>query len=240
MVFQQSFSHHVISRAALSWLILIALGTQLPASAATSALAHYFPRYQCADNPKAVFCQSFEQNAQGLNFLAEKDAASGLANGSLLLNTERQTLSYKAARTGGHLFTIDPGQLSGFSTDDFYYEALIRPYANSTTDRETLYLTLKDAQADRYFAAGFKVGSSVFTSKLELAILRRALCLKQQRHRAVDDLAVQFRLVVEPDNQTAVSHLDLLQNARIRRGQTADHQTDHQADNRQRTDHPRE
>ena len=171
MVFQQSFSHHVISRAALSWLILIALGTQLPASAATSALAHYFPRYQCADNPKAVFCQSFEQNAQGLNFLAEKDAASGLANGSLLLNTERQTLSYKAARTGGHLFTIDPKQLNGLRADNFYYEALIRPYANSTTDRETLYLTLKDAQAERYFAAGFKVGSSVFTSKLELAML---------------------------------------------------------------------
>src|SRR5690606_27368265 len=82
-----------------------------------------------------------------------------------------QTLSYKAARTGGHLFTIDPKQLNGLRADNFYYEALIRPYANSTTDRETLYLTLKDAQAERYFAAGFKVGSSVFTSKLELAML---------------------------------------------------------------------
>src|SRR5690606_9541365 len=127
--------------------------------------------YQCADNPKPVFCQSFEHSSQGLNFLANKDAAAGLANGSLLLNSKRQTLSYKAARTGGHLFRIDAGQLNGFQPDNFYYEALIRPYANSTSDREALYLTLKDARAERYFAAGFKVGSSVFTSKLELAIL---------------------------------------------------------------------
>ena len=171
MLFQQSFLHNIIRRAALSGLMLSTLGALLPSFAATSALTHYFPRYQCTDNPKPVFCQSFEHSTQGLNFLAEKDAAAGLANGSLLLNSQRQTLSYKAARTGGHLFRIDAGQLNGFQPDNFYYEALIRPYANSTTDRETLYLTLKDARAERYFAAGFKVGSSVFTSKLELAIL---------------------------------------------------------------------
>ena len=109
MVFQQSFLHNIIRRAALSGLILSTLGALLPAFAATSAAVHYLPRYQCADNPKPVFCQSFEHSTQGLNFLAKKDAAAGLANGSLLLNSKRQTLSYQAARTGGHLFRIMPG-----------------------------------------------------------------------------------------------------------------------------------
>ena len=198
MVFQQSFLQHIIGRAALSWLILGALGAQLPASAATSALAHYFPRYHCADNPKAMFCLSFEHNAQGLNFLAAKNAAPGLANGSLVLNPERQTLSYKAARTGGHLFTIDSKQLNGVSADDFYYEALIRPYANSTTDRETLYLTLKDQQSERYFAAGFKVGSSVFTSKLELAILPGSQTQASQV-QVLSDLAMPIVLGAQDD-----------------------------------------
>lgn len=198
MVFQQSFLHNIISRTTLSWLIVSTLGALLLAFAARATEAHYFPRYQCAGNPKAVFCQSFEHNTQGLNFLAAKNAAPGMANGSLVLNPERQTLSYKAARTGGHLFTIDPGQLSGFSADDFYYEALIRPYANSTTDRETLYLTLKDQQSERYFAAGFKVGSSVFTSKLELAILPGSQTQASQV-QVLSDLAMPIVLGAQDD-----------------------------------------
>ena len=138
---------------------------------AAGSLAQY-PQYDCGSDQAAVFCQSFIQDATGLTLIASAEAAGGVANGNVTVDPQRQTLLYKAGRIGGQLFEIEAKALDAFDGNDFYYEALLRPFANSTTDRETLYLTLKTADSDRYYAAGFKVGSSVYTSKVELATVQ--------------------------------------------------------------------
>src|SRR5450830_1489444 len=80
----------------------------------------------------------------------------------------------------------------------------------------------------------------VLAGHLQVAVLRLALGVEQQRHRAVDLLAMHLGLGTEPDHHTFGHHLDLLQNQGLGRGQATDHHPDHQADNRQRSQHPRQ
>ncbi|MNI30130.1 hypothetical protein D3C73_839600 [compost metagenome] len=79
-----------------------------------------------------------------------------------------------------------------------------------------------------------------FVVELELALLRLALSLEQQRDATVDDLAVDLGFVVEPHHQAVVRHLDLLQLSRVGSGQATDHQPQHHPDNGQRHHHARE
>lgn len=132
---------------------------------------YQYPDYRCQQG-STDYCQSFEQSASGLTLLSATDATAGQPNGKLSLHPTRHSLQFKAGRTGGHILQVNATALNNVDMNDFFYEALLRPYANSTTDRETLYLTLKDSNSDRYFAAGLKVGSSVYTSKLELGIVQ--------------------------------------------------------------------
>ncbi|WP_240222050.1 pectinesterase family protein [Rheinheimera hassiensis] len=138
-------------------------------------LQHYsdykYPDYKCQQGSTG-YCQSFEQLATGLTFFSATDAPAGQPNGKLTVHSQRHSLQFKAGRIGGHLLQVDAKALHNVDMNDFFYEVLLRPYANSTTDRETLYLTLKDSNSDRYYAAGLKVGSSVYTSKLELGIVQ--------------------------------------------------------------------
>lgn len=133
--------------------------------------SYKYPDYSCEQGSKN-YCQSFEQSASGLTFLSMADAQAGQPNGKLSVHAKRHSLQLKAGRIGGHVLEVDPKALPEIDSNDFFYEALIRPYANSTTDRETLYLTLKDSNSDRYYGAGLKVGSSVYTSKIELGIVQ--------------------------------------------------------------------
>lgn len=177
MAFYSSFYRRYSGKVVVALTLLS--GLYFSSLQAATAPAH-FPKYQCKQATQWQYCQSFNENTAGLQLLAANDAAAGLPNGSLILNTQRQSLSYKAARTGGQVLAFDDAALAGLNATDYYYEALIRPYANSTTDRETLYLTLKDTVSGNYYAAGFKVGSSVYTSKLELAQLPQQLSQSSQ------------------------------------------------------------
>lgn len=155
----------------VSLLLLVSLMCSFQLQA-RQALLPQLPQYQCQLNQADHLCQSFTESDIGLSLLASPQAVTGQPNGTLSLDLTRQTLRYKAGRIGGHLLLIETDALDNFDGDDFFYEALVRPFANSTTDRETLFLTMKVAGQDRYYAAGFKVSSSIYTSELELATLQ--------------------------------------------------------------------
>lgn len=156
----------------LLWLIALMLSlmvAQTSIAAPTRAVATQYPTYAC--DPSAVFCQSFSKNTDGMTLLASPTAAMPLARGQLHHDASRQTLVYQAGRSGGPVFSVAENALKQLGGADFYFEALLRPFANSTTDRETVYLTLKPANADFWYAVGLKAGASIYTSKVELVTL---------------------------------------------------------------------
>lgn len=140
-----------------------------------------FPRYDCAQSPADFYCQSFEESTAGLTLLAKPETAVGQPNGELSLDLQRQTLLFKAGRIGGHVLSLGtigtrnlaglakPVEVEKLKNNDFFFEALVRPFANSTTDRHTFFLTMKVVDSDTHYGAGFVVGTSIYTSKLELA-----------------------------------------------------------------------
>lgn len=136
---------------------------------AQTAVATQYPTYSC--DATAHFCQSFVHDTQGVAMLASPNAAAPIARGVLNHHTSRQTLVYQAGRSGGPVIQFADTAFKQLGTGDFYYEALLRPFANSTTDRETVYLTLKPANADFVYALGLKAGASIYTSKVELSRL---------------------------------------------------------------------
>lgn len=162
-------------------LALILHPTQLQAEQSS---LQQLPRFNCAQSPADYYCQSFEQSAAGLSLLAEHKATGGQPNGELILDLQRQTLRYEASRIGGYVLSIgsagvskmlgvpQPTEAGRLKSDDFFYEALVRPFANSTTDRHSLFLTMQVAGSDRHYAAGFVVGTSIYTSTLELATIQ--------------------------------------------------------------------
>ncbi len=156
------------------WSLLV-MGWILLMSATVGAQPqHLFPRYLCETATADLFCQSFQKNSDGVQLLAAPGAVTGVAVGQLTHNGSRQSLIYKAGRTGGPVLQFGEQVLPQVSGDDFFYEVLLRPFANSTTDRETVYLTLTPADGRALYAVGLKAGSSIYTSKVELVTLAPA------------------------------------------------------------------
>ncbi|MBV2129600.1 pectinesterase family protein [Arsukibacterium indicum] len=159
-----------------SLLTFVLLFCPAPILAQQLSLQHY-PQYQCLPDQSDNFCQSFTDSATGLSLLAGQGAAPGQPNGQFSHNLKRQTLVYKAGRIGGKVLTINTDaannfQSGNFDSSDFFYEALVRPFANSTTDRHSFFLTMKVVDSDTHYGAGFVVGTSIYTSKLELATIQ--------------------------------------------------------------------
>ncbi|WP_170949000.1 pectinesterase family protein [Arsukibacterium tuosuense] len=150
---------------------MLLLLCSLPLLAQQAALPQH-PQYQCPQGQSDHYCQSFTDSAAGLSLLATPEAATGQPNGTLNLNLTRQTLGYKAGRIGGKVLSIDTDALKSFDSNDFFYEALVRPFANSTTDRHTFFLTMQVAGQQLHYAAGFKVSTSIYSSGLELTTLQ--------------------------------------------------------------------
>ncbi len=154
------------------WVILWALVLLASPHAAAQQL-NPSPRYQCEIATSDSFCQSFNQDSHGVTLLAAPEAASGIGLGQLKQDMQRQSLMYRAGRTGGRVLQFGESVFPKIADGDFFYEALLRPFANSTTDRETVYLTLQPANGSELYAVGLKAGSSIYTSKVELATLQQ-------------------------------------------------------------------
>ena len=104
----------------------------------------------------------------------------------------------------------------------------------------TMSVTVKNGEEVAFIAEVQQAHAPVHVLVVDLKLPGAGLALgiKQQRHGAIDMLAVQLGFAVEPHHYAIRGRLYLLQFDRVRCGQPANHQPHHQADNRQRAHDP--
>ncbi|WP_323813466.1 pectinesterase family protein [Cellvibrio sp. NN19] len=81
-------------------------------------------------------------------------------------------LRYTAASKGGVIALINPTELAGVTSADYYVEAKIRPRANSTTSNKQIYLIARYVDGNNWYAGALNVQNANTSTNVEIAKMK--------------------------------------------------------------------